>query len=485
MNKKRIFLISVVLICLFLLVYSPHFNYKFPLHADEWHAITEATKLGNREYNFIGKDGIRTMGFEIGFHVFLFVISGITNLVFFYKFLPAIWAVLTALILFYVVYKKTNNFFIGLFSMIFFASLKSNVNILGLWFFTPLTFALPFIFLYVFFFTEGLEKQNKKFILLSLGIMLFLLFAHAVSVLFAIPFLLIYSLFYLNYIKKEFKFFLWFLLIPVVGILFYSLMTHVSIIGASLGILNDLQFKTGWTPLEVKNSFLEMYSLIGYFLALLGIAGLFLFQKNIKKYLAYILWPLVLFVMIFIFRITGVSYISPYQRNLYYFALSLPFLSSIGLYHVLRILKSKLKNFNFDEKLKSVLIKILSLIVIFIVLFFTFNSYYKIPSSLGLYYLVDEQDYNSFLFLSKQEKGIVLGLPGVSTGIYPISGHEPVATLFFYGNRKDSELFFNTQDCNEKQEIIDKYDVSYVLSPQEIDCDWNLIYGDEGYIYSV
>ena len=91
----------------------------------------------------------------------------VTNLVLFYKFLPAIWAVFSALALFFLVYKKTNDFYLGILAIIFFASIKSNLNLLGLWFFTPLTFSIPFILLYIYFFTEGIEKRDNQMIFWS------------------------------------------------------------------------------------------------------------------------------------------------------------------------------------------------------------------------------------------------------------------------------------------------------------------------------
>ena len=307
MKKSRVFLVASVSIATFLLVYTPHYNYPFPRHIDEWHHITEAIRLQRGGY----AGGVT--GYRIGFQLLLLLLSKVTNLVLIYQYLPAIWAVFSALILFYVVYKKTGNqFYTALFAMIFFASIKSNVNITGLWFFTPLTFSAPFIYLYVYFLTEGFEKENKKFILLSLGIMVMLLFVHSISVLFAIPFLAIYFLFNFGFIKKERQFFSIFLTIPIIGALFYKFMTK----GLWKSLINDLiqalQFKRGWGVLELENSFFELYSLIGYILVFIGIILVFTNKKILKKYLAYALWPIAVIISIIIYRRTGVSYLSPY-----------------------------------------------------------------------------------------------------------------------------------------------------------------------------
>jgi len=345
MTKGKILLIILVLIFTFLLVYIPHYSYSFPRHIDEWHHITEAIKLQKGEYS----GGI--IGYRIGFHILLLLLSKITNLVLVYQFLPAIWAAITAFVLFYVVYKKTDKqFYIALFSIIFFASIKSNVNITGLWFFTPLTFSLPFIFLYVYFFTKGIERQKKKFILTSLIIMTFLLFVHPISVLFAFPFLLIYSLVNLKYIKKEWKFFSIFLIIPIVGALFFKSLFKIPWKLVIKNLFEGLQFRHNWGVLEINNSFFELYSFIGYILAIIGLVLIFRYKKNLKKYLVYAIWPIIVFISILIYKITGVSYLSPYQRNLYYFVISLPILSAFGLDYLLKLTKKSVITELIEDK---------------------------------------------------------------------------------------------------------------------------------------
>jgi len=279
-NRKRVLLLALILILTSTIVYSPHLVTPFPLHADEWHHIEQALRLKNSEYKF------GTQSVEIGFHIFLLIISYLTDLVLFYKFLPAIWAVLSSIILFAIILNKTSRFYIAILAIIFFASIKSNVNIMGLWFFTPLTFSIPFIFLYIYLFTEGIQKQNKKYILTSLVIMLFLIPVHSISVLFAIPFLAIYALIHYKYLLREYKFFLLFLLIPVIGIFFYSQIFNLTIVDSLAEIFQNLQFRQGWGVLELKNSFAEVYSLTGYLLAFLGLVFI-IKNKTAEKYLEF------------------------------------------------------------------------------------------------------------------------------------------------------------------------------------------------------
>ena len=478
MEKKKVLIIVVILIATFFFVYSPHINYKFPIHIDEWHHIAETIKLGNGEYQIQGTDGIRTMGFELGFHALLLPVSQITDLVQIYQFFPAIWAMVSALTLFLLVYKKTNKFLIGILAMIFFASIKTNTNLAGPWFFTPLTFSVPFIFLYLYLFTEGIEKQNKKMIISSIAIMAFLLPIHAIAVLFAIPFLIIYTLFYLDYIKKERKFFLAFLIIPLLGIIFYSIMTDINIFTSIISILKDLQFKTGWGVVEIKNSFFELYSPIGYILAAFGAIGIFAFQVKPKKLLPYVILPLTILISIAIYRLTGTSFLSPYQRNMFYLAISLPVLSALGAFYIIEITSLKI-----NKKLTR---KILTILIIAIIIFFTFQSYFFIPKQFPIYHTIEEKDYDTIDFLSTlPPNSTVMGWAFISTTFYPISQQNPVATVFFYGNRSKIRNFYNTPNCAKQEAMLKEQNITYAIFKSKVPCNWEIIYQKENVIYRV
>ena len=121
--------------------------------------------------------------------------------------------------------------------------------------------------------------------------------------------------------------------------------------------------------------------------------------------------------------------------------------------------------------------------VFIIVIFFTFKSYWEIPKQVDLYQVIDNDDYQALLFLSTLPKTVVMADPMVSVAMYPISQQEPVATLFFYGNRENAKMFFLLDGCKAKQQILNKYNVKYVLSKSQIDCGWDLIYDKKNYIY--
>lgn len=472
-TKTHVIFTSLVFILLFSLVYSPHINYRFPLHVDEWHHIHETLEIKDGQYS------LSTASFRIGFQIFLLALSFPLNLVESFHLFPAIWAVLSGIVLYLFTYKKTENLWISILSVLFFASIKSNVNLMGLWFFTPLTFSIPFIFAFMYFYSEGLEKKSKKNILLSLVFMAFLIPIHIISFSFAIPILLIYSTLHYKYILKEWKFFSSFLIIPLFAFLFYYFVTGISITNLFSRVISDLSFKYGWGVYERQNSFLEMYSLMGYLFALIGIVTLFL-NKHKKNFL-YIIWPLVLLISIFFFRFFGVSFFSPYQRNMYYLVISLPFLSAIGAFKSFSVIKRFLIKGRF-LKIK----KLIFLLLILIIFRVTFMDYYDIPAGINVYYSVDEDQYLALKFMQTQEGGVILTRAMQGAAVYPISRHEPFSSLFFYGkNRGDWVKMFYDSDCKEKESYLSSKRIDYVLEDYDINCGWEVIYNKTAWIYDV
>jgi len=462
----------------FWLVYSPHFGYPYPFHIDEWHQITEALKLGD------GQPPAGFYGAELGFHLVLFGLSGIFNLVLIYQYLPAVWAVVSALVLFYLVRRKTGEYFIALLAVIFFASIKSDVNITGLWFFTPLSFAIPFIYLYFYLFDEGIKTQNKKFLLWSLGTMLFLVFTHAISVLFALPALLVFLIINFKSIREKRKIFLLFSLVPISGLVFFKYFSGYNWLLAVRSLSSSLLFKPGFGVVESFNYPTEFYSLVGYFFALIGIVFIIASRDRLKRYLLFILWPVSILLSFLVFYIFGISFLSPFQRNLYYFALSLPLLSAVGFYFVVKLIISAVSVYCRKDYRMPVIF-----IVIFIFsvtsLIAVFRSYYTVSPRFSLYRSIDDDDYRVLRIMSKLPKAKIMATPAVSEAVYPVSGNDVVGTLFFYGDRTKSERFFASSSCLVKNKILGEENVDYVLSRGKIACGWEQLYNYNNFVYRV
>ena len=102
MQIKKNYILITILLLIFLLILSPRINNPYPTHIDEWHHITESIKL-----NYQLPSGITAA--KAGFHYILLTLNSLTNLILIYKFLPALWAILTAIILFHIIKNQTNH----------------------------------------------------------------------------------------------------------------------------------------------------------------------------------------------------------------------------------------------------------------------------------------------------------------------------------------------------------------------------------------
>jgi hypothetical protein len=462
-----------MLIFTFIVIYAPHTNYRYPFHIDEWRHITEATKLKSGEYDWGTSNSL-----EFGFHSFLMIMSYFTNLVLVYKYLPALFACLSSLALFFFVYRTTKRFYIGILSMLFFASLRNNVNITGLWFFIPLTFAIPLIYLFFMMFSCGIEEDNIIKLVYGLMIYVLIFFAHPISATFMIPILAVYLLIKKDFVKKHKALFVSFI---VIFILFaaatFSKFLWKGTLSQSLSFFFEfIKFKEGWGVLELDISLMAVYNIVGLVFALVGVY----FALRKKNYL-FVIWPTMILVLISMFTVFKFTLFAPYQRLIYYLLLGLVPLGAIGFYYTLVLIKNTL------IKLKWSKISVYSLMAILVIIStgVMFSNYYKLDKQVDLYRVIDDDDYKAIMFLDQYDQSNVLAMPHTSVAVYPISKHNIYATLYFYGNRKEIEGFFLSGNCSYMGNFIEEKEVDFVLNKGKIDCGWDMVYSQGPYIYNV
>ena len=115
----------------------------------------------------------------------------------------------------------------------------------------------------------------------------------------------------------------------------------------------------------------------------------------------------------------------------------------------------------------------------------TFAAYFRTPENLGLYQVANQDDLEAFQYLRTLPRATVMAPSEMSEGLFPITGHKPVGTLIFYGNRLNVEKFFWTGTaCGEKEAILGNTGARYILSSRSFGCNWELIYHEHNrYIY--
>lgn len=467
MKKIRIALIAGILILIGLLVFSPHLFYRFPIHLDEWTHLGYAENIIDKKgYNEKDLDftGEKLPTHEVGFHIFLAEISLMTGIdpIFGLKYFAPILAVVTAFLFFVVMLKTTKNFYIGIFSMIFFASLRSNINILGIWFFVPFVFAFPLI-LGLFYTAANLD--NKKFLITSIVILFILYFVHAQAAMLSSIIFLIYLISNYKKLNNNWPFLLVLVAFLLVVLLFYSsTLWNNNLFGLISKIISLITFIGFRIYPNIEFSIILFYGIIPFLLAIVGLI------KSIKdkKQRFWIIWVAFTIVLITIFKHYKIIFFVTYRRAFYFTIFALVPLSAVGMNSVLDYLKK-----NFKNKLSK---KLAVVIFIIAVLSFTFSSYYEIPENLKIFYLINESEYEDIMWFGENygSHNKILAPEWISKTIFPTTRNYMKFFLEYYKN----------SDCRTKRKIVKDWKIDYVFSKEKDECDFlNQIYNNSFYIY--
>lgn len=504
LNKRgKIIFIIAVLIATFLLVYFPHFNYPYPLHADEWYHLEWAKRLYSGHYTILESVQYQFL-YQLSITP-LFIIEKLSGIsaVQMYIFLPAIFACFASILLFLLMYKLTKNYWISLFSIIFFASLPSDVNLLGSWFATPSSMIVLFIFLFFFLFLKAVEEENKKYLFYSMGVMFLIIFIHASVASFLLPVLGLYFL--INYKRVKEKPYLLAVFLPfLIAFIIVTVIFKEQIIQTIKLIISLLIFKSGSTSLEpsliinpISFNFLGikfvasqyflpvLYGIIPFLLALYGL------YHSIKeeKLRIFAIWLISASFFLFIFNCSGISFFTRRQHMIYYALLALVPLSAIGLYNFILMLKNKLNNIQKlinKEQLKKVII-IFLIILVFAATFYNYGAQRK---GTELYHLIQNEDYQAFIVLNDYPlKGAVMSPLKEAMAIYPISANYAFSKFYPGDNEtadKTSKFFSDSSDCKTKEAILRYDNIKFVYSKFKIECEFlDEIYSDGRFVYAV
>ena len=235
-----------------------NFNYPFPIHADEWTHLSQiiyildSKTLGFR--NPYSPDLIFHKDFELGFHLFLAALFKFTSFdpVLWYQFLPAIFFIVNASLLFLFMKKLTNNYYIALFSILFFLAIPSNTNFLGNWFAVPLTFSIFSIYLFFICLDEFIKTNKNKYIIFTIiAYMLSLCYPFATILITLITFL--YLVFEIK-IYRQFKKYKTLIISGSITILLILILFR--------DYLFSLTFHREWTFFQYDYSLIFFYGLL-------------------------------------------------------------------------------------------------------------------------------------------------------------------------------------------------------------------------------
>ena len=330
--------------------------------------------------------------------------------------------------------------------------------------------AIPIIFLSLLLFIKALDTNKKSYYITEALVLAVLSLIHPLSTVFV--FLTITSYLIINY-KETLKKINNLLIIFLIPIIVLTLLLFTDINGKSNLIeflKNFLVFRHGWGIFEKSYSIPQFY---GYALLVLAIMGIYSSLKN-KRQTILVHAAIITSLLLLMFAIYRFTVFIPYQRVVYYFAISLVLLSAIGLYNTAR---------QFTNK------KAIILLAIGIVLAISFIGYKNVPIGVEPYHIINPEEYEALKFLSQiSTDQVVLANSLKSATIYPLTHN--YAAVLAQGSMLGREIKkFNNypaKDCKEKYSAAREYEINYVLIENKIECEGFLeIYNKGIYLYKI
>ena len=148
------------------------------------------------------------------------------------------------------------------------------------------------------------------------------------------------------------------------------------------------------------------------------------------------------------------------------------------------LIRNSLVNTHFKRIHANIILLLFFLTALFII----FNDYYKLDKQVELYQVINDNSYNAIKFLETYPKSVVLAPVHTSTAVYPLSGHDVVATLYFYGinNRKVVEAAYFSGNCSKVYGVAEENNASFILADFSMEgCGWNEVYKEGYYVYKI
>ncbi|MFH1788624.1 MAG: hypothetical protein ABH834_04530 [Candidatus Altiarchaeota archaeon] len=494
-------LLLLVLTLTFTLVYRAHSDYPYPLHVDEWQHISKALQVTGEERLVFTDPHFKSMRVKVtheeGFSVFMAVLFELTGLdiILFYKFLPALSAVFTAITL-YVLARRLFSPVIALTSLFFLASVKSNVNILGFFFYTPLSASFPLMFLTALAVVNALSRDDTAWFAAAILLVLAQCILYPVAAMFMILVSLIYLMTTPGKTRE--------LCMKIAGekkyLLTYALITFIILAGLTLQygstkkfyhtIADRIIFPQNEIPFDVTYSIIKLYGIrasaaaflgvlvIGYHLARQRGQG----ESGAQKMLVY--WLLIAYLGIFMYHKRDYTIVLPYHRALYYGMLGMAPLSAVGSIWLVRFVRRFFR-------LPYFFVPVVVAVLFSSVLWDSFGDYYNPPSDVTLYHVIEDGDYTALTWFAGEYGGghNFLAPYWPSVAVYPVSGNYVSITLsavYGGGSKDDLDAFFNG-DCDTKKRLSRYRGIDHVFSNKVLNCTFleNVYEKDKRFIYEV
>ncbi|MBS3055970.1 MAG: hypothetical protein J4473_00900 [Candidatus Aenigmarchaeota archaeon] len=450
----EIFLILIIT-SIFLLNFGLyHYDYRFPLHADDWIHISVANDVTTgrtiNELDPYFNENI--MFYPRGFHVMLAEISKMSGLdmVDIARFFPAVFQSILALSIFLLL-KKIVHPYAGLFGAFAVITLRTHPTILGPALLVPLNFGLILVPVMLYFFIRGYETKKPVWFFLGMSIW-FVIFSFHFSSFIITTFIGVISLTEIAFLKERMKAMK---AILISGVAFAVLMALFMIRFYKTDIIKTITGLVQSSGSIIISPFSPLF-LVNYLIAGFALIGLiYLLTRYKVGHVTILGWTIFIFFDLYLFFQSGGTFIS-YERSVFYATEVLIILGAIGLYYVADFFRT------YPKGLKYIPIIIFCSVLL---LSFYVNVY---EGRTYIYHLISEEQFQTYKWLGENYGGSKfltnhlhsLSLPYFHLKPVQVSPMHAVPTGAFSEFGQD----YYTRDVDYLYEKMKKYDATLIYA---------------------
>jgi len=458
------------------LSFLPRAGYGMPLHVDEWQhtaKIVQTLKGGRLNWTdpHYAYEKVKVTH-EEGYNILATQVISASRLppARAYGLLPIFFTIFASLAVFTAVRGLTGNHYAALFSMIFLASLKSDVTVFGLAFALPMTLAIPLIYSGASSLVRGLGGGDARYLACGLTILPGLFFIHPVSALLVAVVAGGQAVMQRTEARKVVMKSKSIILPAALILLALSLALVLSQTSNASGLVETFLERITFPGEEMFST--KTYSLLAYYgaipMLLAAVGVLAAIRKKLLRHL--LVWLAFAAAVAAMYPTLGYTIILPYHRALYMTLLALAPLSGLGLAELLR-----------STKLNRELTVALAVLLLAVPLLGVYENQLYRAASLGELEVMEYVDLH-------YPDGLVVAAPlWQSAAVYPMTGDHVLGTM---GAQMGGGIWridrFYAPGCTDKEWLIGKYNVSLVLSEEAIYCDdFKLVKRGELMLYDV
>ena len=464
-ESKKVVLFVCCILLVALVIYVPHFTSKYPVHFDEYWYLNYAYEVVDTKHLCTNPyDGSYRCDAKTGFTALLanlFLLGNMDPLLDL-RFLPPVFGVITALVIFVFVYELTKSFWTGLLAMILYSTLKGNILVLGTVLAAPFPMSMSLAILFLYLIYKWIHEGSLNYLLMGSVISLANFTIHASTAAWVLVIAILYSAWHL---KKRWNVLLPFFL-PVVGIsavLFFIWFWKGSLKSTILGNIWRIQMDASYITYPYSH-------LIGIPLMIFVILGLY---ATIRTKHQGILALFIIVTSIYYFvasRLTYYSYFIRTPRLLYFACVAAVLVGSIGINYFFTILGKKIK--------RKHIFFLAALITLIIVFYFQIKAYnlldFEHIVSDDITYVVNDQEYQTLQWLKEHYSGKKIFASPLFSMAIPITNNT-VAIHWRWPDLTEADQvtkLFASPACEEGWKWINTFKPDVVISRKSFDCDF-------------